>query len=400
MKYNKIKNLMIKKSFKTYFRMIMIFFFIFVVISAYLYFYIFNQSTNNKNFYDNKSAHVIRIQGKINDDVYSKLKKEDLEQIQDILKKHQGEYEISSIFKLSSGVINAANDQGVIIYGLDNQFSYMINNKFNLKDNILYSDTGSDVMKLIVPTISFTSNGDIISNSSKEIIYKIGNMDNLSGNDIVDSLILKNMGQLPILFTTQKTFLNILNVMFTHNDREGNSNKQIYDFMDIEEIFIYIDDLYSLSAVVKQLKDSNFYVTSAFDSLEDLSTDLFISNTLYNIVLVILIVLSSVYIILTYKNYLQSQQKDIAILKIFGYTENNIRSIYDRVLYQLMGIVFSLISLFNIAICFKNLLVFSLITIVELVVLIALTITTKIFLIQNIVKKDILFLLKYGKEFE
>lgn len=400
MKYNKVKNLMIKKSFKTYFRMIMIFFFIFVVISAYLYFYIFNQSTNNKNFYDNKSAHVIRIQGKINDDVYSKLKKEDLEQIQDILKKHQGEYEISSIFKLSSGVINAANDQGVIIYGLDNQFSYMINNKFNLKDNILYSDTGSDVMKLIVPTISFTSNGDIISNSSKEIIYKIGNMDNLSGNDIVDSLILKNMGQLPILFTTQKTFLNILNVMFTHNDREGNSNKQIYDFMDIEEIFIYIDDLYSLSAVVKQLKDSNFYVTSAFDSLEDLSTDLFISNTLYNIVLVILIVLSSVYIILTYKNYLQSQQKDIAILKIFGYTENNIRSIYDRVLYQLMGIVFSLISLFNIAICFKSLLVFSLITIVELVVLIALTITTKIFLIQNIVKKDILFLLKYGKEFE
>lgn len=188
--------------------------------------------------------------------------------------------------------------------------------------------------------------------------------------------------------------------MFNNKSSIDLSSKEIYDFIDVEKTFVYIENIYNIDSVVNKLKNSNFSITYAFDSFENFGVDLFKSNILYNVILIIIITLSIIYIVLTYKNYLKSQQKDIGVLKFFGYSENNIYSIYSHTLYKLLIIVFALVSVFNIIICFNNLSVFPLITIVEASILFIITLIIRITLIKKIVKNDILFLLKYSKEFE
>lgn len=390
MKRSKIVNLIIKKSAKTYSRMIAIFFLIFVVISSYLYFYVFNQSANNKNFYDNNSAHVIRVHGK--------LTKEDIAQIESILEKSGEDYKISSIYKMASGILNAADDHGIVIYGLDKNFSYMSNEQFQMIDDHLYSELDIEEMTLLVPIIEISEDDSHINvSSSKKFTYPVESVEFFGKNLIIDYYLSIKFDGLPVLFTTQKTFLDILKVVFDEN--EGN-DKAIDDYIEIEESFIYIADLHSLNSVVDELRANSYFSTSAFDSFKDFNKDLFLSNVLYNVVLIVMIILSGIYIVLTYKNYLKSQHKDIAIFKNFGYPDKEIFTIYARALYMLLGIVFGLILLFNLIIGFKNPAVFALITIVELIILIVLAIIITSCIIRKTVHKDVLSLLKHDKEFE
>ncbi|NRS83680.1 hypothetical protein BD780_000905 [Clostridium tetanomorphum] len=323
-----------------------------------------------------------------------------MEQINAILKECKEDYKVSSIFKLSSGIINAKNEKGIIIYALDDNFSYITNNDFLLRDDVLYSDLAMNEIPLIIPNIEFTSNGDVISKTYSEKTYEVKSSKNLIKNKIIESFFFTSAGNLPIMFSNQKTFLKILNLMFNNKSSIDLSSKEIYDFIDVEKTFVYIENIYNIDSVVNKLKNSNFSITYAFDSFENFGVDLFKSNILYNVILIIIITLSIIYIVLTYKNYLKSQQKDIGVLKFFGYSENNIYSIYSHTLYKLLIIVFALVSVFNIIICFNNLSVFPLITIVEASILFIITLIIRITLIKKIVKNDILFLLKYSKEFE
>lgn len=391
---------MIKKSLKTNIRMIVIFFLIFAVISSYLYFYIFNYSSNRTNFYENKSIHLIRIQGKTVNNVYKKMTKTNIEEIENILQRSREEYKLSPVFKLSSGIINADNDQGVVIYGIDETFTSMINDSFVMNDDILYSIEDIDKINLIVPHIEITSEGDIKSNTSEELTYAVKQVNkNLQEDSVLKSYFFSQTNNLPILFATDRTFRSILGTMF--NDPDINSiNKSIYDYMDAEEIILFIQNIHFMDSFANQLKANQFYITYAFDSFKNMSTDLFKSSILYQVVLIVIIILSSVYVVLSYKNHLKSQQKDMAVLKLFGYSEENIGMMYAVALYALLICVLVLIGIFNAIVSFNNMRTFLIIMAVEIVVLIVQAFVIKMSLIRRMVKKNILYLLKYDKEFE
>ncbi|UPK44967.1 hypothetical protein [Paenibacillus pabuli] len=381
--------------------MISIFSLIFIIISSYLFFYIFNQSSNTKNFYDNKNAHLIRIEGKLNNNTLGKLDREDTERIEGILKNSGEGYKISTIFKLSSGIINASDNKGVIIYGLDEVFPEMFNDHFQMKNNILYSDIESDELKLIIPNIHFTKQGDITSNSFDEKIFKLNNIYDLVEQSSMDYFFSRKVNDLPMIFASQATFSDILNVMFKGDSNRGNSqSRSIYDFIDVEEVLLYINNIHSLNGLVDQLRNEEFHVTYAFDSFENLSTDLGKSNTLYNLILALLFVLSSIYMIITYRNYLNSQQKDIGIFKVFGYSNQDIRLLYNRVLFKLFGIVFVLTCIFNIIICFNRWVTFSFILVIEAIMMLLIIWLVSYFQIRRVVNKGVLSLVKEDKEFE
>lgn len=401
MKYKQVNHLMIKKSAKTYYRMMIIFFFIFIVISSYMFFYVFNQSTNQRNFYENRSAHLVKAQGKTIDNVFSKLEKKDITQIQEILEESNVDYKISPVFKLSSGILNTENQEGVVIYGLDENFSSMMNQEFMMNDHILYTDLNLEQMKLTVPIIQFTDQGDIVSDSSNEITYKVENINHLMNDSMIDQFFSYRIAHLPILLTTQKTFLEIIDQMFEkHTDKANDNHEAIYDLIGIDEIYIYIDDLNDLNPVVDKLRSDHYSTTYAFDSFENLSSDLSKSTALYHVILVVIIVLSSIYIVLTYKNFIKLQQKDMGILKLFGYREKEICAIYRRVLYKLLAVVFGLTCIFNIVVSYKNLWALSLVISTELVILLAIAFVIGKYSIQRMANKGMLYLLKYGKEFE
>lgn len=268
MRKKKIKKLIIKKSIATYYRMLAIFMLIFVIISSYSAFYFFSQSINAKNFYENKNARLIKVKGRTNNNIFSNLNKEDLEQIQIILNESGKDYKLSSIFKISSGILNANDDKGVIIYGIDNTFTDMMNNEFLLQDDVLYSDLDTDKIQLIIPNIEFTSNGDIISNSYKEVTYEIENNSNLLKDKAVKNFFSARTENLPIIFSSQKTFLDILKIMFDNKKGITYSDEEIYDFIDVAEVFIYVYDIHNIDSVVDNLESNNFYVIYAFGSFE------------------------------------------------------------------------------------------------------------------------------------
>ncbi|MGR6546652.1 hypothetical protein [Paenibacillus tundrae] len=406
---NQIHKFITQKSKKTYYRMIVIVSLILIVISSYLFFYMFNQSANKDNFYNNTNAHLIRIEGKLTNNALDKLKGEDVEQIESKLKELGVRHKTSKIYKLSSGIVSASDNKGMILYGLDEVFPNMLSQQFEMRNGTLYSETGTGIgteeLKLIIPQIQFTEQGDITSSSYDERTFQLENINEIVNKSDMSYFFSRKITGLPMMFVTQETFINILNIMFSSNMTENDSQKidpynSMYDFIDVEEVLLYIDDIQSLGSLVEQFRSSNYLVSYAFDSFENLSADLWKSNLLYNLILVLMVTISTIYILLTYRNYLKSQQKDIGIFKIFGYSNRNIRFIYNKVLYKLFGIVFVVAIIFNVIICFNQWSKFMLICAIETLLLLFIVSLISHYQIRTLINKGVLFLVRDGKEFE
>ncbi|SEB26029.1 MULTISPECIES: ABC transporter permease [unclassified Paenibacillus] len=400
-----IHKYIIKKSKKTYYRMVVIVSLIFIIISSYAFFYMFNQLANKENFYNNTNAHLIRIEGKMSNNILGKLSSEDVEQTEYMLRDRGERYKLSKIFKLSSGIMNASDNKGMILYGLDETFSNMLNQHFEMKDNVLYSETGLGELSIIIPHIQFTEQGDIQSNSFDEKTFQLKNIYDAVDKSNMAYFFSRKVNDLPMVFATQDTLVDILNIMFKDNMKETDNGElhsynSIYDFIDVEEVLIYIDDIQSLGELVEQFRSSDFLVSYAFDSFESLSTDLWKSNMLYNIILVLLVMISMIYIALTYRNYLKSQQKDFGIFKIFGYSDQSICRIYNQVLFKLFGSVFVIAFIFNLIICFNRWGTFMLIFALESLMLLFIVWFISQYQIRRVINKGVLFLVKDDKEFE
>jgi hypothetical protein len=401
MKSKSVGKIIIKKSIKTYRRMIIIFLLIFLVISAYLSFYVVSISNNNKNFYNNKNAHIIDIEGKTVNNVFCKLNQNDVDEINNILNKSKEDYKLSTIYKLSSGILNSTDQNGVILYGIDENFASTISEKFIFEDDVFYSDQDIKKMKLIIPQIVFTKDGNVISDSYCEKEFDVNNIESLVDNPLLKDFYSMNTYDMPVVIMTNHTFFDILKLMLYNEDEDVNKDQSnLYDYISIEKVYVYVDHISSLNSIVTNLDDSGFYIRYAFDSFENFSKDLTLENILYHLILIVILFLSGAYIILSYKNYMKSQQKDIGILKLFGYKEEDIYRIYSFTLYRLFIIHFTLISVFNIATCIHSIQVFLTIEFVESILTIILILVIKMSVIKGIVKKNILSLLKYDKEFE
>ncbi|PYE47334.1 hypothetical protein HUB98_19610 [Paenibacillus barcinonensis] len=391
----------IQKSKKTYYRMILIMSLILLIISSYSFFYMFNQSSNNDNFYNNSNAHIIRIEGKMNNNTLNKLNHEDVEQIKDVLNERGQSYKLSQIFKLSSGIMDASDNKGMILYGLDDNFPEMVNRPFQMKSDVLYSDTASKELKMIIPHIQFTEQGDVQSNSTEVKTYQIGNIYDMIDASDMTYFFSRKIHDLPMMFTSQVTLEGILDIMFMDKKKGDHVEEtSIYKYIDVEEVLLYVDDIGALGDLVGQYRESNFLVSYAFDSFESFSEDLWKSNILYNIILVIMIIISTMYILLTYRNYLKSQQKDIGVFKIFGYSNQSIKKIYSQVLFKLFGTVFTVAFIFNIIICFNRWDAFILVFAIESIMLLFIIWFIIQYQIKSIINKGVLFLVKDDKEFE
>nr|WP_154984929.1 hypothetical protein [Paenibacillus xylanexedens] len=391
----------IQKSKKTYYRMTIIMSLILIIISSYSFFYMFNQSSNNENFYNNSNAHIIRIEGKLNNNTLNKLTYKDVEQIKRVVNERGQSYKLSQIFKLSSGIMDATNNKGMILYGLDDMFPKMVNQPFQMKSNVLYSDTGSKELKMIIPHIQFTEQGDVQSNSTDENTYPIENIYDLFDTSDMTYFFSRKIHDLPMMFTSQATLEGILDIMFMDKKKGDHAEEtSIYKYIDVEEVLLYVDDIASLGDLVGQYRDSNFLVSYAFDSFESFSEDLWKSNILYNIILITMIIISTIYILLTYRNYLKSQQKDIGVFKVFGYSNQSIKKIYSQVLFKLFGTVFTVAFIFNIIICFNRWDAFIFVLAIESIMLLFIIWFIIQYQIKSIINKGVLFLVKDDKEFE
>ena len=103
--------------------------------------------------------------------------------------------------------------------------------------------------------------------------------------------------------------------------------------------------------------------------------------------------------LISYKNYINAQKRDIGILRHFGYSSGKITSLYSWPLRIIMISIAGITIIFNF-IQYKNWILFFAVTLLMILLAWIIYIIIKNRIIKKYADTDILDLIKYNKDFE
>ena len=377
----RISNLILKKSKKSFFRISITFSLVWIIILSYIFFCVFYSFSNIQNFYKNDMAHVIEVKGRVEKSKYEKLVVDDLTYIYNLLKSNEIEYNSIPICKIASGIIDEETQKGIILYGIMEDGMLGVNDEHNA----LFSNIEREKIRLIIPKISIDLMGNISSSQFNVSEFKIEPIDSF----IIENIIRNNQMNIDTFFCNKSTYTYIVENMYNNALKET----------EFEELVIYITNLNNVTTVKMMLEKNSYFVSYAFNAFEELPLFITKSSVLLLLVFFVLIILSMIYIFISYKNHINVQKKDIGVIKHFGYKVDTIRNIY---LWPLKVITMTLIVIsyaFNFII-YEEVLISVIVSTGMMVLAYVMYNMIKYGIIDKMVKKDVLELLKYDKEFE
>lgn len=382
----KVSNLILRKSIKLYWRLVILFLLVWIIILTYISFAIFNLSSHAENFYNNALAHIIEVKGCITDHKYKKLDNYNVEIIYDLLDKESIEYDSTPLCKIANGILIESSQEGIALYGICKSNSNILKNYDN-NSNVLYSNLPIEKIKLIIPEINVDTEGNFFSNSCNTYEYEIENLD----NELIEDLIINNQDDMIAFFADQKTFSDIVTIMYKEENR--------LDLTKLEELIIYVNNINDISSTKLMLEENGYFVSYAFSTFESLPTFIVKSSIFHVVVLVLLIVFSMICVFISYKNYINAQKKDMGVLKHFGYSNDEIMNIYLWPLKIDMLILLGVAFVFNF-IQYKEWFFGGLVTLFMILLVCIMYNVIKYCIIKKYVSKDIIDLVKYDKDFE
>lgn len=398
----KISKLILKKS-TSYLKVSVITFFISLILISTCSILFINQYIQVKNdFLENNNTHMITITS-YNSNELNKLYFYDKEKIQDNINKKFKDLKFS-IFNEYQFNIGLEDDKEKInyIYSIDDEGKRIFEG--DLKDNTIYKVENSNKSKstnLKIPIVNINDDG-IESNS--EYLYKMNVIENIKNNNPLNL----NDIHLDKGYISFNTYKKIIEKMFNMTWKEFHINydkNYNYGVNSIYKLHIYVDDISNVREVANLINDMGYnttYMLNAFDNFDESLKNTFFISIIF---LIIIFIMTIINLILSFNSYLKIQQKDMGILKQFGYSNLRIYNIFkfniNKIFYILLITILVYIGLISpIFIDIKNfeyifMLILALITIIFIVNKLVLW-----FILNHYIKQDVLKLLKFNKEFE
>lgn len=402
-KDREISKLILKKS-NSYLKISIILFLLTLMMPVFFGIYMINEKTEQENNYTyNDNVHMIRLDGRLDNKTYSTLTNQEGIRLEQILnqKGYQDCYTITPLFKII-GATDSEKGNAIEIFGISkNAAQWIVNSE--LKDDTMYMKSCKPgKININIPIIEMKDEGVEVNES---VDLKL-NLEDGVKEDSPLSLYVHEFSDLSQAYVTEETCLELLKQMYKLDDSISSLYaNEIENILVVEEIYVYVKDVYKIDEIAKLLKDNGYCTTYTFEAFDSLSTSLLKANFILSCLMGLVLLISAVNLIFSFWSYLKVQQKDMGILMSYGYSKKRLYSIYRRNINRIffrVGAVAMILStilwlVFNHSWSFK-----SLIIILFIILAIILTVSRAVLLgpLRSYINKDRLNLIKQSKEFE
>jgi hypothetical protein len=304
------------------------------------------------------------------------------------------EYQFNFGFEKDNGEI-------LFLYGLDDGGAKLIHKK-ELKPDCLYSmDLTGDTTTLTIPVID-VQDGGLSSSQSEELIFSNdAEIPSITPFTIHES----TSNQTFIGFATYKRIIERVYRTTWDSFVERYNSDNNFGIQAIYKIFIYVDDIKEVETVARIISDAGYSTNYTFKSFDNFADSIRNTINISSILILFVFLIASAFILFSFNSYIKVQQKDMGILKHYGYASSEIRKIYALTINRIFGFM----SIFILVFIFAISTIFLLESFIKYIIIISLCIFIPMFIINRAISyfmlrhysnKSILDLLKSSKEFE
>lgn len=198
----------------------------------------------------------------------------------------------------------------VRLYGIDPKHSFIIGLE-NMEDNVLYTVSNmQDTVPLEISVVKIEENGfEAGENHTKSMKTSTG----VSKNSPVLSDDLMRDSDMEYCFVTTKTFEEIIPITL---DGRAKSIKEALEMsaslVEIRSIYVVAENILMLNPAYSHLIAHNYRSYAKIDVFEDFSETISVSYLVYFCSSFVLLIMTTVNIILSFRSFYRVQQKDMA----------------------------------------------------------------------------------------
>lgn len=364
----------------------------------FMFSYLANQyQMINKDYLSNNNVKVIHVNGKTEEGSSIEAEVKDKEVINRLFTENglSGKAKAYPIYILPS-VFSSSLDTEISILGLSEELAFLISDNCSLKDNsICVNKSSNEEINLKIPVIKEMDGG---FSSNKTVDVKFSTEQGAKNENAIQIHSIPNNNQ---AYINEKEAQKLLKIMF---EDSANSFEYIQE-SHLDKVIVYVKDIKDVDTVGELLKKHQYFTSYTFNSFENFSTNISSMQVILIVLSIIFIITSIIIAVLLMINFLRLQRKEIAILKLNGYNNKSISSIYNRLISIMLGRVFLVSLLFYLINYVLKLVPVSytfllMIVGMDLVILLLSIAFIYFFGIKKICNLDTMELLKKGKEFE
>ncbi|HPU67495.1 MAG TPA: hypothetical protein PLK57_05535 [Clostridiales bacterium] len=261
-----------------------------------------------KDFLTNIALRTFVVDANYGENRIGRLNQEDVEQISRLLKEKFPNEEFSVIPVYRNSAVSLFG-RYVRLYGIDPKHSFIIGLE-NMEDNVLYTVSNmQDTVPLEISVVKIEENGfEAGENHTKSMKTSTG----VSKNSPVLSDDLMRDSDMEYCFVTTKTFEEIVPIIV---DGKANSIQEALNLPEAlvrMHIYVIAENSFKLRPVYLFLSDHNYNGLAKIDIFEDFAETISVSFFVFSLSALVLLIMTTVNIILSFRSFYRVQQKDMA----------------------------------------------------------------------------------------
>ncbi|THD17860.1 hypothetical protein CI793_00920 [Anoxybacillus ayderensis] len=396
---------LISKKSNSYLKISIVMFLLSLFLVPTSFLFLFKQYIQvDEDFISNENVRMIEITGKTEENDHARLLKfNDENEIRSVLSEYKGIH-IYKMYQLNFGVQDERGNT-YFIYGLDEEAARFLG---DCPLNIGYacSKSKESEINLKIPIVQMEEGG-LSSRYISNFLIK-NKQGIIEKNPFVLYSEDQNMLSSSALYVGNQTFQKIIETSFRTNwsefKREYDNNNP-FGVQALKSMYVYVDKISDIDRIAENLGQYGYHVRYVFKAFDDFTLSIRNTAVIASLLSVAIVLVAALHLIFSFRAYLQIQQKDMGILKQYGYSSEEVHSIYSYNILNVFKKVTIFIFIYSICISILLIPVYHFLYVVYvLVILLIIILVVYGIIVKNILQsycfKNIIDLLKLSKEFE
>ncbi len=379
-----------------------------VLISTASVFFINQYLQLNKDFIRNDNTHMIEITSKREGNTQIQfLTFQDEDKVKEAISKHlpNVKFQLYKLYQLSFGVQDE-NGNTYFIYGLDEGAARLLGNCHLEVNTTCARKTIKQRSVLKIPVIDVQEGG---FSSQQNVDFPVANQGGVfernpftlyEGDEVISDT--------GILYVGSHTFEKMIEIAFHVRWDEfvkKYDQDNPFDIQVLKNMYIYVDKITDVEAAARLLNDLGYNTRYTFKAFDNFTGSMKNTAILASLLALVILLITATHVILSFNSYLKVQQRDMGILKQYGYSNESVQEIYsyniNHIFFKVIAVIISytiLVGLLLVPLHSIGYLIFLVIFLLLILLLINRVIVHII--LKKYTSKGIIELLKMNKEFE
>jgi len=389
---------------KKYLRISTILFIMSLTFVATLLVFVENQYLQmRKDFVENENTRIIQIGTVQSNGRVDYLRFADAARIKKKLKlEHPNSaFKVINQYQFNFGITDTEGNAH-FLFSLDEVGASLLGDRIEFHPGTAYSihAPANSSIELMIPVIEVVEGG---MRSVEAISYILQREAGVSPNNPF-ALFEHNSNHLYIAASTYRQIIELVFATDWSTFVERFDRDNPYGIAAINRIFVSVGDLSDVRPMVRTLSDMGFGVHYILKAFDDLAASVRTTAVLMSILTLAVFLGAAAYIVLSFNACLRIQQKDMGILKHFGYSTADLEGIYSigiNHVFLRAGLVVAAYTLIITAVLVPSAFLFY--VTLNLAVILGLILAVNRIIVSVLkmhARGDIISLLKVNKEFE